>query len=165
LAASLATAQGGEQRQAGESAEAAEVGGGLPQLADLVSGLDRDCLLLRLCGCTARQAHRKHRAFARLARHGHVAAHHACELAGDGKAEPRAAVAARCKGIGLRNSPLSRPSWVIVPISSTSVGADPEQDVDARAAMASSERGNQDQAAANRWARASRKGHRCPCTH
>src|SRR6516164_457030 len=40
--------------------------------------------------------------------------------------------------------------------------ADPEQDVDARVAMASSERGNQGQAAANQWARASRKGHRCP---
>src|SRR5262245_25453167 len=43
-------------------------------------------------------------------------------------------------------------------ISSTSVGADPEQDVDARVAMASSERGNQGQAAANQWVRASRKG-------
>jgi hypothetical protein len=42
-----------------------------------------------------------------------------------------------------RNSPLSRPGWVIVPIPSTSVGADPEQDVDARVAMASSERCNQ----------------------
>src|SRR5215471_854833 len=36
------------------------------------------------------QAHREHRALARLARHGHVTAHHARELAGDGKAEPRA---------------------------------------------------------------------------
>src|SRR6516162_6518189 len=35
----------------------------------------------------ARQAHRKHRTFAQLARHGHVASHHARELAGDGKAE------------------------------------------------------------------------------
>src|SRR5258707_12296162 len=59
-------------------------------------------------------------------------------------------------GPAYRNSPLSRPGWVIVPIPSTSVGADPEQDVDARAAMASSERGNQGQAAANQWARASR---------
>jgi hypothetical protein len=41
----------------------------------------------------ARQAHREHRAFARLARHGYVAAHHARELAGDGKAEPGSAVA------------------------------------------------------------------------
>jgi hypothetical protein len=56
-------------------------------------------------------------------------------------------------GPAYRNSPLSRPGWVIVPISSTSVGADPEQDVDARVAKASSERGNQGQAAANQWAR------------
>ena len=68
-------------------------------------------------------------------------------------------------GPAYRNSPLSRPGWVIVPISSTSVGADPEQDVDARGAMALSERGNQGQAATNQRARASRKGHRCPCTH
>ena len=53
-------------------------------------------------------------------------------------------------GPAYRNSPLSRPGWVIVPIPSTSVGADPEQDVDARVAMASSERGNQGQAAAKR---------------
>src|SRR5262249_45476330 len=38
---------------------------------------------------------------ARLACHGHVATHHARELAGDGKAEPRAAVAARGERIGL----------------------------------------------------------------
>jgi hypothetical protein len=56
------------------------------------------------------------------------------------------------RGTAYRNSPLSRPGWVIVPISSTSVGAFPEQDVDARVAMASSERGNQGQAAANQWA-------------
>jgi hypothetical protein len=49
----------------------------------------------------ARQAHRKHRAFPRLARHGHVAPHHACELARDGKAEPRAAEVLRGRGIGL----------------------------------------------------------------
>jgi hypothetical protein len=36
---------------------------------------------------TGRQAHRKDRALARLARHRHVAAHHARELAGDGKAQ------------------------------------------------------------------------------
>jgi Sel1 repeat len=53
-------------------------------------------------------------------------------------------------GPAYRNSPLSRPGWVIVPIPSTSVGADPEQDVDARVAMASSERGNQGQAASKR---------------
>src|SRR5262245_64270309 len=48
-----------------------------------------------------RQAYRKHRAFAWLARHGHVATHHARELAGDGKAEPGAAEALRGRGIGL----------------------------------------------------------------
>src|SRR5215831_12257103 len=48
-----------------------------------------------------RQAHREHRAFARLARHGHVAAHHARELAGDGKAKTGAAIAARGQGICL----------------------------------------------------------------
>src|SRR5262245_33266085 len=36
----------------------------------------------------SRQAHREHRPSARLARHRHVAAHHARELAGDGKSEP-----------------------------------------------------------------------------
>src|SRR5919198_197971 len=35
----------------------------------------------------ARYAHRKYRALARLARHGHVAAHHACEPAADGEAQ------------------------------------------------------------------------------
>src|SRR5262245_1471651 len=45
----------------------------------------------------ARQAHRKHRAFAWLARHDHVPAHHARELAGDGKAEPRPAIAPCCE--------------------------------------------------------------------
>jgi hypothetical protein len=35
-----------------------------------------------------RQAHRKHRALACFARHGHVAAHHARELARERKAEP-----------------------------------------------------------------------------
>src|SRR5262249_40809429 len=38
---------------------------------------------------------------ARLARHGHIAAHHARELAGDREAQPGAAVAARGQGIGL----------------------------------------------------------------
>ena len=37
----------------------------------------------------ARQAHGEHRALARLARHRHVAAHHARELAGDGEARAR----------------------------------------------------------------------------
>src|SRR6266536_387119 len=50
----------------------------------------------------ARQAHRKHRALAELARNRHVAAHHARELAGDGEAKPGAAEALRSRGIGLR---------------------------------------------------------------
>src|SRR5262245_49526021 len=54
-----------------------------------------------LCGCTARQPHREHGALARLARHRHVTRHHARELAGDGKAEPRAAEALGGRGIGL----------------------------------------------------------------
>src|SRR5262249_13324063 len=58
-----------------------------------------------LFGCplsgVSRQAHREHRALARLARHRHVAAHHSRELARDGKAEPRPAVAARGQGIRL----------------------------------------------------------------
>ena len=48
-----------------------------------------------------RQAYGEHRTLARVARHRHVAAHHARELAGDGKAEPRAAEALRGRGIGL----------------------------------------------------------------
>src|SRR5215831_8473154 len=49
----------------------------------------------------ARQTHREHRALARFACHGHVATHHARELASDGKAEPSTAVATRRQGIGL----------------------------------------------------------------
>src|SRR5215472_15181448 len=49
----------------------------------------------------ARQAEGEDRALARLACHGHIAAHHARELAGDGKAEPRPAIAPRGQGIGL----------------------------------------------------------------
>ena len=48
-----------------------------------------------------RQAHGEHRAFAVLARHRHVAAHHARELAGDGEAETGATEAPRGRGIGL----------------------------------------------------------------
>jgi ABC-type uncharacterized transport system substrate-binding protein len=69
----------------------------------------RAIVLLRLGACSqarwkprssascrgAGQTHCEHRALARLARHGHVAAHHARELAREGKAEPRSAVAAR----------------------------------------------------------------------
>ena len=43
----------------------------------------------------ARQPHCKSRAFARLARHCHVAAHHAGELAANGNAETGAAEALR----------------------------------------------------------------------
>src|SRR5262249_3443833 len=56
---------------------------------------------LSLCVLAARQAHREHRALARLARHRHIAAHHAGKLAREGKAEPRAAEALRGGGIGL----------------------------------------------------------------
>src|SRR5262249_53450139 len=53
-------------------------------------------------GCrAARQAHRKHRTLARLARHSHVASHRARELARDGKPKPGAAVAPRGQGVGL----------------------------------------------------------------
>src|SRR5215468_5304911 len=41
-------------------------------------------LWLWLGCCAAQQPHGEHRALARLARHRHVAAHHARELAGDG---------------------------------------------------------------------------------
>jgi hypothetical protein len=47
------------------------------------------------CVRAARQAHCKSRAFARLARHRHVAAHHACELASDGKTKAGAAKSLR----------------------------------------------------------------------
>src|SRR5262249_2326760 len=47
------------------------------------------------------QADRKHRTLARLARHRYVTSHHARELAGDGKSEPRTAEALRRRGIGL----------------------------------------------------------------
>ena len=49
----------------------------------------------------ARQAHGEDRA-AGLARHRHVAAHHARELARDGKAEAGSAEALHGRGIGLR---------------------------------------------------------------
>ena len=47
------------------------------------------------------EAHRKHRALAWLAHYGHIATHHARELAGDGKAQPGAAKVLRRRGIGL----------------------------------------------------------------
>ena len=51
------------------------------------------------------QAHRKDRTFARLACHGHIAAHHARELAGDGKAETSPAEALSSRSIGLAELP------------------------------------------------------------
>src|SRR5262245_8204999 len=51
--------------------------------------------------CAARQLHREDRALARLARHGHVATHHARELAGDGEAEAGSTEVLRGRGIGL----------------------------------------------------------------
>src|SRR5262249_33245394 len=48
------------------------------------------------------QPHREHRALTRLARHSHVAPHHAREFARDGEAEPCAAEALSGRGIGLR---------------------------------------------------------------
>src|SRR6516162_9300558 len=57
--------------------------------------------VITLCIFATRQAHRERRALARLARHRHVAAHHARELAGDGKAEARAAEALSGRGVGL----------------------------------------------------------------
>src|SRR5260221_9351431 len=48
-----------------------------------------------------RQAYGEHRPFARFARHGHVAAHHARELAGNGEPKPGAAEALGGRGIGL----------------------------------------------------------------
>ena len=52
-------------------------------------------------GLLPRQAHRKHRALARLARHGHVAAHHACEPAADGEAQASAAKFPSGQRVGL----------------------------------------------------------------
>src|SRR5262249_19308711 len=47
------------------------------------------------------QAHGERRAFAVLARHGHIAAHHARELAREGKAKSRAPETLCSRGIGL----------------------------------------------------------------
>src|SRR5262245_65312765 len=49
----------------------------------------------------ARQAHRKDRTLARLARHCHIAAHHPRELARDSEPEPRSPEALSGGGIGL----------------------------------------------------------------
>src|SRR6476660_9018823 len=56
---------------------------------------------LSLAIAATRQAHCKHRTFAHLARHGHVATHHARELARKGKAEPRSPVSTRSERISL----------------------------------------------------------------
>src|SRR5262245_29111780 len=62
-------------------------------MADLSpqSGPKRTLIRSLSCVLAARQAHRECRTLSRLARHGHVATHHARELAGDGKAQPGAA--------------------------------------------------------------------------
>ena len=62
----------------------------------------------RLCVLASRQAHREHRAFAWLARHGHVTAHHARELAGESKAQPRPAEALSGCGIGMTAEQLAK---------------------------------------------------------
>src|SRR5215813_9798076 len=57
--------------------------------------------LERLCVRAPWQAHGERRAFAVLARHGHIAAHHARELAREGKAKSRAPETLCSRGIGL----------------------------------------------------------------
>src|SRR5262245_39819554 len=59
-------------------------------------------LVLGLDITAPRQAHCKHRTFAQLARHDHIAAHHARELARDCKAEASAAKTLRGGRFGLR---------------------------------------------------------------
>ena len=65
-----------------------------------------------MCTRAAGQAHGEHRTFAGLARHGHVAAHHARELAGYGKAETGAAEALSGRGVGLAEL-LEQLSWLL----------------------------------------------------
>jgi hypothetical protein len=60
--------------------------------------MSRPCRLGRRA---ARQAHHEYRPFARFARHGDVATHHARELAGDGEPKPGAAEALSGRRIGL----------------------------------------------------------------
>src|SRR5262245_59748780 len=74
---------------------------GWPLLTSESRHYRRTFLLARLRVRVPRQAHGEHGAFAVLARHGHVATHHARELARDGKPEPGPAVAACSQGIGL----------------------------------------------------------------
>jgi hypothetical protein len=65
------------------------------------------------------QAHSENRAFARLARHGHITAHHARELAGDGKPEPGAAEALSGRGIGLGEFFEQLPASTVPPTSAS----------------------------------------------
>jgi hypothetical protein len=63
---------------------------------------ETSCAILLCLGiCPCRQAHREDRAFARLARHRDVAAHHASELAGDDEAQAGPAEPLGGRGIGL----------------------------------------------------------------
>ena len=55
----------------------------------------------RLGWRAARQAHREYGALTRFARHGHIAAHHARQLARDGEAEAGAAKFLRGRPFGL----------------------------------------------------------------
>ena len=64
-------------------------------------------LPVRLSGRAARQANREHRTLARFAGHGHISAHHACELARQRKAEAGSTVTPR--EVGFRNRP-----WPVV---------------------------------------------------
>src|SRR6476469_10335144 len=84
----------------------------LPQVSylfkSLIGATPETCAQSRFCRSPPtltlranRQAHREHRPLARLACQCHVAAHHARELAREGKAEPRPAVAARGERIRL----------------------------------------------------------------
>src|SRR5262249_58658314 len=57
--------------------------------------------VMTLCVLAAWQAHGEYRPLAQLTGHGHVAAHHARELAREGKAEPASTVPPRGQGIGL----------------------------------------------------------------
>ena len=66
----------------------------------------------------AGQANRKHRSLTRFACHGHVAAHHAGELAGDGKAQPCSAIATPSQ------TTQSRPASRIASARYSSVAAD-----------------------------------------
>src|SRR5262245_8629717 len=63
--------------------------------------IDRDCTRASLVSRAGRQAHRKDRTLPQFARHRHVPAHHACELAREGKAEPGAPETLCSRGIGL----------------------------------------------------------------